>query len=239
MLLFLACVAQRFYQRDVRRMLDLAAQRRTMVDTQIRTYDVTSSHVLEAIEAVPREAFVRADQRGLSYTDTALTVRGASGESRTLLQPMVFARMLQALDLQPGARALDVAGGSGYGAAVMHSIGATVVALEDAASLTELARATLDAAGMQAVETKTSAFDRFTSQQPFNVIFVHGSCASAPDSLLSQLVDGGRLVAVIGNGRSGRVTLFTRTGNIIGHRTVFDASAAPLGAFAKKVSFAL
>jgi protein-L-isoaspartate(D-aspartate) O-methyltransferase len=219
-------------------MLDLAAQRRTMVDTQIRTYDVTSSHVLEAIEAVAREAFVPADVRGLSYTDTGLTVRAATGESRMLLQPMVFARMLQALDLQPGARALDVAGGSGYGAAVMRTMGAVVVVLEDASGLTDLARATLDSAGMQDVETKTAGFDAFASQSEFDAVFVHGSCASAPDALLSKLADGGRLVAILGHGRAGRVTLFTRSGNTIGRRTVFDASAAPLSAFAAKPSFA-
>jgi protein-L-isoaspartate(D-aspartate) O-methyltransferase len=218
-------------------MLDLAAQRRTMVDTQVRTYDVTSASVLEAIESVPREAFVPQGQQGLAYTDTVLTVQAESGETRPLLQPMVFARMVQALELQPAMRTLDVAGGSGYGAAVMHMMGAAVTALEDSAGLSELARASLDSIDMQSVKTGTAAFDSFESGDRFEAIFVHGSCAVAPDNLLSMLADGGRLVTILGQGRAGRVTLFTKSGHTIGRRIVFDASAAPLRAFAAKASF--
>ncbi len=220
-------------------MLDQAAQRRTMVDTQIRTYDVTSACVLEAIEVVPREAFVPEAMRGLAYTDTALAVHAATGEQRVLLQPMVLARMLQALDLQAGSRVLDVAGGSGYSAAVMHAMGASVHAVEETVGLTGLARQTLDAQGMTAVTTATIPFDSAASEGPFDAICVNGACAAAPDALLAALANGGRLVAIIGQGRAGRVTLFTRSGDTIGQRIVFDASAPPLAAFAARPGFTL
>jgi protein-L-isoaspartate(D-aspartate) O-methyltransferase len=219
-------------------MLDMTAQRRMMVDTQIRTYDVTSSRVLEAMESVPRDAFVPAHSSELAYTDSVLTVRATSGEQRSLLQPMIVARMVQALDVQPGEDALDVAGGSGYGAAILADMGAHVVAMEDSQGLADLTRTTLDQQGISTVSVQCHAFNSPLSGQMFDAICLHGSCDVDPADLLSSLKDGGRLVVIMGSGRAGRVTLFTRSGQIVGRRIIFDASAAPLQAFSAKPGFA-
>ncbi len=85
-------------------MIDLAAVRRNMVDTQLRTYDVSSKRVLDAVDEVGREHFLPASLSALAYADQALTVRTEDGAERALLLPMILARMIQSADIQPGAR---------------------------------------------------------------------------------------------------------------------------------------
>ncbi len=113
-------------------MIDLAAVRRNMVDTQLRTYDVSSKRVLDAVDEVAREHFLPASLSALAYADQSLTVRAADGTERVLLLPMILARMIQAAEIEPGAKVLSVAGGTGYGAAVMAAMGAKVTLLESA-----------------------------------------------------------------------------------------------------------
>jgi protein-L-isoaspartate(D-aspartate) O-methyltransferase len=219
-------------------MTDFAAQRRNMVDTQLRTYDVTSHRVLDAIERVRREDFVPEGLRGIAYTDQAVAVAAGEGAARGLLQPMVLARLLQALDVKPGEKALDCAGGSGYGAAVLAALGARVTAIEDTEGMAGLMRQRLAAAGVAdvAVASGDLAAGR-PGDGPFDVILVHGAVEAEPEALLDQLADGGRLGVIIGSGRSGRAAVFTRSGDVVGRRSVFDAAAPALVAFNASTSF--
>ncbi len=111
-------------------MIDYAQARRMMVDCQLRTFDVNDNAVLDAFDTVPREAFVPPGREPFAYIDQTLRLDGANGESRCLPAPMVLARMIQALKIRPGAKALDVGTGTGYAAAVMAHLGAAVTALE-------------------------------------------------------------------------------------------------------------
>ncbi len=126
-------------------MIDLAAVRRNMVDTQLRTYDVSSKRVLDAVDEVAREHFLPASLSALAYADQSLTVRAADGTERVLLLPMILARMIQAAEIEPGAKVLSVAGGTGYGAAVMAAMGAKVTLLESGEALAGEARRALAA----------------------------------------------------------------------------------------------
>src|SRR5690606_12376968 len=118
--------------RRVQGMDDFTFLRRNMVDCQLRTYDVTDRSVLAAADAVPREAFVPAQLSHLAYLDQSIPLPGTG---RALMAPMVIARMIQLLDLQPGEAALEYAGGTGYGAALMDHMGAKVTLWEpDAAA---------------------------------------------------------------------------------------------------------
>src|SRR5687767_8284101 len=130
-------------------MFDFAQARRNMVDSQLRTYDVTDLAVLAAMNEVPRERFVPAGREELAYLDQGLGVgpAGPAGQ-RTMLAPMVLARMLQHLEVRPGERVLDVAGGLGYSAAVLARLGARVVALESDEALAAEMRRRLDGAGL-------------------------------------------------------------------------------------------
>lgn len=104
-------------------------QRLRMVNGQLRTSDVTDMSVLAAFLEVPRERFVAPALMNLAYVDQDLPAAGAT-DGRRLLAPRTLARLLQAAATGPGDRALDVAGGSGYSAALLNHIGASVVSVE-------------------------------------------------------------------------------------------------------------
>src|SRR5271154_1139027 len=112
-----------------------------MVNGQLRTGGVVDKVVLAAFLEVPRQRFVAPEHESLAYVDRELPARGA--KFRRLLAPMVLARMLQAVTVVAGDRALDVAGGSGYGAAILAAMGAKVVMLESDAGAAEAAKAEL------------------------------------------------------------------------------------------------
>lgn len=212
-------------------MIDFAAARRTMVENQVRTYDVTDQRVLAALESVPREVFVEDRQRAIAYLDRELTARG--GKS-TLLTPMVLARMLQALDVQPGESVLDVAG-AGYGAALLRQLGATVTTVVSDGGSVKAALAEAGVLQVTVVEGALSAGAPNAGQ--FDAILVHGAADGEPETLIRQLKDGGRLIIVIGRGRSGRATVIRRVGDRFSHHAAFDAFAPVPPDFAAKPVF--
>jgi protein-L-isoaspartate(D-aspartate) O-methyltransferase len=218
-------------------MSDFAAARRNMVDTQLRTYDVNSKRLLDAVEAVGREHYVPADVAGLAYADQPLMVTAGAGETRSLLQPMVLARMIQSADIQSGEKALCVGGGTGYGAAVMTAMGASVTLLEASEGIAALARRSLLADEVDSVAVVTGDLTRPAESKKYDVILVEGAIETDPAGLLAALADGGRLVAVMGKGRAGRVVVFQRTGETVGSRNIFDASATSLGDFQPEAGF--
>src|SRR5829696_1207356 len=134
-------------------MLDFAQARRAMVDSQLRTFDVFDIPVLAAMEAVPRERFVPHGREDLAYIDQDVPVSDgiAGAERRFMLKPMVLGRMIQALAVEPGEKALDVASGLGYGAAVLARLGARVVALESTNAAAQAARERLASLGIENV----------------------------------------------------------------------------------------
>jgi protein-L-isoaspartate(D-aspartate) O-methyltransferase len=218
-------------------MSNAAQLRRNMVDTQLRTYDVTSLPLLDAVESVDRELFVPAALRNLAYIDQVVTL-GGEGGGRRLLTPMVLARLLQAADIHKGDRVLDVAGGTGYGAAIMRALGAEVTMLEANEGLAAQARSALAAAGISGVDVSSGALAKgLAKEAPFDVIIVNGAIETSPNALFEQLADGGRLVAVVGSGRSGRVTVFRKDGQTIGQKAAFDAAADLLSEFAPRPGF--
>src|SRR5919199_34236 len=113
-------------------MLDFATMRRMMVDSQLRTYDVHDLPVLAAFGEVPRERFVPREFEPFAYIDQNVPVSDGlpSAERRFMLAPFILGRMIEALEVRPGVKALDVACGLGYSSAVLARLGASVVALE-------------------------------------------------------------------------------------------------------------
>src|SRR5580698_7209504 len=112
-----------------------------MVNSQLRTGGIVDKIVLAAFLEVPRQRFVASEHESLAHLDRELPARGA--KFRRLLTPMVLARMLQAVTVAAGDRALDVGGGSGYGAALLAAMGAKVVLLESDADAAEAAKSEL------------------------------------------------------------------------------------------------
>lgn len=211
-------------------MADLALARRMMVDSQLRTYDVNDLPLLDAVNAVPRERFVPQASYAIAYSDGDIAVSA----SRRMLAPMVAARMIQALEVRPGMRVLDVACGLGYTSAVMTELGAAVTALEDDAELAASARR-----GLPTATVVAGPLDRgHPDGAPYQAILVNGAVEREPGELLGQLADAGRLVCIVGRGRSAKATLYVRSGPSFGSRPLFDAAAPLLPAFRSEPGFA-
>jgi protein-L-isoaspartate(D-aspartate) O-methyltransferase len=206
-----------------------------MVDGQLRVGGVTDLALLAAFLDTPREAFVAPAQAGLAYLDCDQPALGSS--RRRLLAPLTLARLLQAAEVAPGERALDVAGGSGYSAAILEQLGGSVVALESDAGAADAARRALAGhAGIEVVEgdLASGAKDR----GPFDVILVNGAYESQPDGLIAQLAEGGRLVGVEAQPGAEEAVLVEKSAAGISRRTLFETRAAAIEAFRRAPSFA-
>jgi protein-L-isoaspartate(D-aspartate) O-methyltransferase len=216
-------------------MVDFAAARWNMVESQLRTNRVTDLRVLDAFENVPRELFVPEPLRGIAYIDEDV----ALGGGRFVMEPRVLARLLQAAQPGPEDMALDLGCGSGYATAILSRLVATVVALEDDAALAEAANRTLDALEIDnAVVVEGRLAAGYPKQAPYNVILLGGAVAEIPASIADQLAEDGRLVTVVSAGPGlGRATLMRRDGGVISSRVLYDASLPVLPGFEAEPGF--
>lgn len=210
-------------------MESFAALRRMMVDCQLRTYDVTDRAVLAAADEVPREAFLPQSLSHLAYLDQPVALPGTG---RALMTPMVIARMIQVLDLQRGEDVLEYGGGTGYGAALMASMGTQATLWEPDSEALAMAESALRDA---AVTVSTSA--NRPANGAFDAILVSGACEIVAATLFPLLREGGRLIAVDGLGRSARVNLYQKSGGKVSGRAVFDAAAPVLAEFRRVPAF--
>jgi len=202
-----------------------------MVDNQIRPADVTDPHVLAAMGAVARENFVPRAARAIAYADVPVEV----APGRFLLEPRCFAKLLQLAAITAEDRILDVGCATGYSAAVLARLGGKVVAVEQDADLMRVASESL--ATTTVVLVQGALIDGARAEGPFDVIMVEGAIEQVPETLLAQLAEGGRLVAVMNDGPQGKATLFLKEHGGIGRRAVFDAAAPVLAGFKKMMGF--
>jgi protein-L-isoaspartate(D-aspartate) O-methyltransferase len=216
-------------------MTDFATARRHMVDGQVRTADVTDLRIIAAMLEIPREHFVPPTSADLAYLDLDLPV--GEGGSRRLLKPMVLAKLIHAADLLAGDRVLDVGCATGYGAAVLAHVAGQVVALEQDSDLAQAARTALS--GQPNVSVVSGPLTGGWPQgSPYDAIVLEGATESPPETFLSQLKEGGRLVCVLGGGPAAKAMLYCRSGDELGGRPIFDATAAVLPGFAETPVFA-
>jgi protein-L-isoaspartate(D-aspartate) O-methyltransferase len=216
--------------------------RQTMVDRQLRPFDVTDVTVLQRFLDVPRERFLPEDLAPLAYSDTAIALRSGAGEKiRTLLPPLVLARFIQNADIKPTDSVLEVAVGSGYSAALLSGLAAKVVSLESETALAEQAKATLEAIGASNVRVETGPLEvGFPSAGPYDVILVYGAVEDGLDALFEQLTPDGHLLAICRHDqRSGQqaVRYERSNGKAAGERPLFDAAAPILCGFKKPPAF--
>src|SRR4051794_18389924 len=217
-------------------MVDFAQARRTMVDSQVRTSDVTDLRLIAAMLDVPRERFVPAARRALAYLD--VDIPAGEGTARALLKPMVLAKLLQAAEISAGARVLDVGCATGYSAAVLGKLAGRVVALEEDPALARTAAETLAALGASNVAVVSAPLHQGWPQDaPYDLILLQGASEVVPSALLAQLKDAGRLLAVIGSGPMGKATIYRKAAGHATAQTLFDASAPLLPGFAKTPAF--
>lgn len=217
---------------------DFSERRVKMVDGQVRTTDVTNAPLIEAMLTVPREAFVSAGQRDIAYIDEDIRIGGANGAGRYLMEPSPFAKLLQLAEIDASDSALDVGCGTGYASAVLSRLAKSVVALESDPALAESASSTLSTLGYDNVTVVQGPLAQGqAAKAPYNVIFFGGSVEEVPAALLDQLAEGGRLVAVEGQGNSGVARLFFKAGGVVTGRRAFNAAIKPLPGFERSHAF--
>lgn len=219
-------------------MSDFTAQRRTMVDCQVRPSDVTDLRIIDAMLAVPRETFVPENKRAIAYLDMDIDVAAKGQAKRCLIQPAVLAKMLQAADISETDRVLVIGCATGYSAAVVARLAAEVFATEPDSSLAAAAKANLTALGVSNVTVTTAApVDGDRAHGPYDVIVMDGATELEPEALYEQLKMGGRLVGVFATRQPPRATLIARSPADFGSRVLFDASAPVLTGLERRPAF--
>jgi len=203
-----------------------------MIEAQVRVNAVTDARILAALNAVPREKFVPRAAQALAYADVPVAV----APGRYLLDPRSFAKMLDLADVQADDRVLDVGCATGYSAAVLARLAGEVVALEQDADLVRVASELLANAVGKVEVVQGGLIEGVKAQAPYDVIFVNGAIETVPETLLSQLAEGGRLVAVIHDGQS-RAWLYLKENGQIGRRPDFDTDVPLLAGFRKAMGF--
>jgi len=215
-------------------MFDAANARRLMVEGQIRTADVTDTTVLDAMQTLPRERFLPPALVQLAYLDGDVPVR----RGRTLLRPMVLAKLVQAARIDRDDRVLDLGCATGYSAAVISRLAGSVVALEEDADLARQAKEALAEVGAANVEVVTGPLaSGWPAGGPYDVIFLDGATEIRPDSLGPQLKPDGCVVGVYSPTAASKATIFHFIeGHMVG-RPVFDAAARVLPGFSAPPQF--
>jgi len=226
------------FKEDV--MSDFKMERINMVESQIRPNAVTDSDLLKALLDTPREIFVPPSLRALAYMDGGLCVEAARDHrpARHMLSPMVFAKLAQLARIRKTDRVLDIGGTAGYSAAILSRLAGSVVALENDAGLTALAKESLSALGAANVTVVMGPLEAGSPENaPFDAIFLNGRVGNLSEPLLSQLAEGGRLVGIMGSDTAAKAKLFLKIASQIQERSGFDASAPVLPGFASKHAF--
>ncbi|WP_373323334.1 protein-L-isoaspartate(D-aspartate) O-methyltransferase [Methylobacterium longum] len=183
--------------------------RTRMVDVQIARRGVRDEDVLQAMRSVSREAFVEPGSEEFAYEDGPLPI----GHSQTISQPYIVALMIEAAELGPRNRVLEVGAGSGYAAAVASRIAEQVYAIERHPSLGEAARRRFAQLGYGNIELRVSDGTRgWPEVAPFDAILVSAGSPEVPHALKEQLTIGGRLVIPVGDAHEQRLLKLTRRG---------------------------
>lgn len=221
-------------------MADFTLQRQNMVESQVRPSDVTDRRIPRAMTAVPREAFVSAARRSLAYLDIDLPLDGpgAGAGGRVMLAPRTFAKLLQLANIEPTDVVLDIGCGTGYSAAILGRLAQTVVALESETAFAQEATRVLQSLGADNIAVVQGDLSAgYPAEGPFDVIILEGAVSFVSDALLGQLKDGGRLVAIVSDGRTSRASVWQRSGTTISESDGFDATAPFLPGFAPQPKF--
>ena len=215
--------------------MDYAEARRHMVNSQVRTNDVTDLRLQTVLEATPRERFLPPGLRNQAYAERDIP----AARGRVTLRAGDSARLVPAPGLTPADLVLDAACGSGYSTAVLAGLAEMVVGVEGDETLAAAAQQNLSDIGVDnAAVVVADPAKGVPAQGPFDVIFLGGGVAVEPEALLTQLKPGGRLVAIRRENGVSRGVVWRRHGDAFAARALFDAgSAAVLPEFEAPKSF--
>ena len=211
--------------------------RKAMVDSQIRPNKVIDDQVIEAFSTVPRELFVNRQMQEMAYIDEDIHLSGG----RFIIEAMVMARMVQALKLTPSDNVMCIGAGNGYGAAILSSLAASVIAVETRIQMVEKAQqivAGLDIGNVAVVKSRLQ--DGYPSEAPYQGIIIEGGVEYVPQALFDQLSDGGHLVCVL-RPRDldvGEAMIWHKRSDHVTSKALFTAQVPVLDEFKLKPKFA-
>jgi protein-L-isoaspartate(D-aspartate) O-methyltransferase len=215
---------------------NFADARKCMVDSQIRPNRVTDPRILAAMRSIPRETFLPPGVQALAYADEDVPL----GNNRFLMEPMVFARLLQAATLRQNERVLVVGAGTGYGAAVLAACGCRVIALEEDPALLAMATKILatEAPGVTLVSGPLAA--GWTAQAPYDLVLIEGSVPEIPPALAAQTQqESGRVMTVVNvGGRVSQAVIAEATPLGLGVSPLFDCATPAIPSLRKAPVFA-
>lgn len=205
---------------------DFAARRRAMVTLQIAARGVRDARVLAAMAEIPRHLFVPAEAAGQAYEDHPVPI----GAGQTISQPYVVAFMTECLKLQGREKVLEVGTGSGYQAAVLGRLAASVFTIEIEAGLARRAAALLGRLGFANVHVRAGdGFFGWPEEAPFDAVMVTAAAPEVPPALFAQLAEGGRLIIPLGDPAAfQRLTVITKRAGRPRVERVLDVRFVPM-----------
>lgn len=212
--------------------------RKAMIDSQIRPNKVIDERVVAAFAQTPREEFVPKALRDVAYVDEDLTLSGG----RYLVEAMVMGRLLQALDLKAEHNVLLIGVGTGYTAALLSQLCASVIAVDNRSGSVEKTQEQLGQMEIGNVAVlKAKLTDGYPSEGPFDAILIEGGVEMMPESLLSQLSETGKCAAIWrqNSKAQGEASLWTKAGDGYVRRGLFNAQVPTLSEFTAKPTFSL
>jgi protein-L-isoaspartate(D-aspartate) O-methyltransferase len=219
-------------------MSGFSTARQKMVDGQVRPSDVTDSRIIDAMLAVPREAFVPQSQRALAYLDLDLDVSEGGPAKRFLIKPLVISKMLQAADIKDTDNVLVAGCATGYTAALVAKLAGRVTATESDPALAAKAKDVMAQLGLGNVTFRAAAAaEGDPANAPYDVIVLDGATEITPDRLYRQLRDGGRLVGVFAMTQPQRAVIVTHSHGDFGNRALFDAAVPVLPGLERPPAF--
>lgn len=211
---------------------DFQAMRRAMVESQLRPSGVNDPQVVAAMATTPREWFVPPARATLAYTDRPVPLGGA----RFLNPPLITGRLITEAEVAPGDRVLVVGAATGYAAALLAEMGASVVALESDASLVEQARAALAGRPIEIVEDALAA--GHPGGAPYDIILIDGAVEEMADALVEQLAPNGRIACARADDGVTRMAIGRKgTGGGFALQSFADAEAVVLPGFERERGF--
>lgn len=205
--------------------------RRAMVASQLRTTGVNDPRVIAAMGEVPRERFVPAERQALAYADAQVPV----GKGRALNAPMALGRLLTEARLTGREHALVIGAATGYSAALLARLAASVVALEEEDGLAAFAGDALAGSGVEVV--KGPLAKGWRKAAPYDFILIDGAVEHVPQAIVDQVADGGEVaLALIVDGVA-RLCMGRVVSGAFGAIAFADAAAPPLPGFEKPPGF--
>ena len=205
--------------------MDFEKARFNMVEQQIRPWDVLDFDVLDALQEIPRERFVGAEQQGYAYADMSLPLPNGS----RMLEPKIVARMAQGLKLKNTDRVLEIGTGSGYATALLAKLSKIVTTCDIDAHQLAAAQAVLGSLKQENIRYENlDGLENLPADAEFDAVYIGGSLKEIPENLKKHLAEGGRMVVVAGSEPVQRCILITRIGETFSSQNLFETLAAPL-----------